>query len=114
MKKSLFSIIFTLLLTTVNLGALAQSTAHAAVQNSDEIEELVNKQLEAVEERHFYGYEFSEARPVKLTRGDIPEIAVFSFGYDNGEHGIYSVNKSMLQIYQYNTTTKSWEIETSP
>lgn len=104
MKKTIiwFAIAFVLGLST--LSNFAGRTTYAA---SSEINKIVQKEIKKLEKKKVAGFHYYDAYSVHLTGKDMPEIAVSSIGYEKGTEFI---DKSLLQIYQYNKSKKQWKV----
>ncbi|PLT32524.1 hypothetical protein [Bacillus sp. V5-8f] len=100
MKKVLLAILLLFSLVTP-LQEHSEASAASSVQT------MVNKQLAAVKQRKIPGYVFHQADFVYFTGKSVPEIVVSSYGY---EKGTTLIDKSLLQVYQYNPSTKKWSI----
>ncbi|MFJ8259537.1 hypothetical protein ACIQ4Z_20245 [Peribacillus asahii] len=104
MKKILMAAIFFLLLVTTDFSYQTQTTIYAKTSST---QSLVDKQLAVVKKQRISGYKFYEAYPVKFTGKDIPEIVVSSYGFEKGTD---IIDKSLLQVYQYDKTKKKWKV----
>ncbi|MFJ7746650.1 hypothetical protein [Peribacillus sp. NPDC097295] len=104
MKKVLILIIFTLSFVIIDFSGLNQTTIYAKTHN---VQKLVDKQLEVVKKKKIKGYVFYEAYPVKFTGKEISEIVVSSYGFEKDTNFI---NKTLLQVYQYDSTKKNWKL----
>lgn len=70
-------------------------------------EKIVDKQIAELKKKKISGYKFHEAYAVKFTGKNVEEIVVSSYGFEKGTNYI---DKSLLQVYQYNASQKKWKI----
>lgn len=68
---------------------------------------IVNKQIDVLKKKNIPNYQFYKALAIYFTGSEYPEIAVSSYGF---EKGTTYIDKAMLQVYQYNTRSKTWRI----
>lgn len=95
----------TIMLCALMLAVLGREAVSQATTSSKQI--IINKQIEILKKKSIPNYKFYKAKAVYFTGADYPEIAVSSHGF---EKGTSYIDKSMLQVYQYNVHTKIWKI----
>ena len=90
---------------------MARALGLVTIPENRDLTNLVDQQLEVVKNKEIPGYQFYQAYPIHFTGKDIPEIVVSSYGFEQGNQDY--IDKSLLQVYQYNEGSKTWEVSNS-